>query len=64
MTEADPFRRPEGGPKPTPVELDGPNVNSTFDAPLRPDALKAHEAAIRKHLQERRPGGDPPPRAS
>ncbi|HEX3911524.1 MAG TPA: hypothetical protein VHW67_12580 [Solirubrobacteraceae bacterium] len=56
MTEADPFHRPEGGPKPTPVKFDGPNVISTFDAPPKPDAVRAHEAAIRKHLQGRRPG--------
>ncbi len=61
MTEADPFRRPEGQPKPTPVKFDGPNVISTFDAPPSAAAVKAHEAAIRKHLQDRRPGEGPPP---
>jgi hypothetical protein len=58
MTEKDPYRRP-GELEPTKVQLKGPNVTSTFDTPPRPDAVKAHEAAIRKHLRER-PPGDPP----
>jgi hypothetical protein len=60
MSEEDPFRRGRGELEPTSAELDGPNVISTFDAPVRPDAVKAHEAAIRKHLQDRRPDGAPP----
>jgi hypothetical protein len=63
MTEADPFRRPEGQPKPTPVKLDGPNVISTFDAPPSAAAVKTHEAAIRKYLQQRRPDESSPPGA-
>jgi hypothetical protein len=59
MTEEDPYRRP-GDLEPTKVQLKGPNVTSTFDTPPRADAVRAHEAAIRRHLQDRRPGGDPP----
>jgi hypothetical protein len=53
MGEDDPFKGPEDI-EPTRVPLKGPNVNSTFDTPPRPDAVKAHDAAIRKHLQGRR----------
>jgi hypothetical protein len=57
MIEEDPYDR-VGDPKPTKVQLKGQNVKSTFDTPLRPDALKALHAAIRKHLHGRRPGDD------
>lgn len=62
MTEEDPFH---GGDdlEPTKVQLKGPNVNSTFDTPPRPDAVRAHEAAIRRHLRSRLQGEDPPARA-
>jgi hypothetical protein len=56
MSEADPFRRQGGEPKPTTIKLDGPNVSSTLHTPPRADALKAQDAAIRKHLKRR--GGD------
>jgi len=59
MTESDPFRRIRRL-KPTKVQLKGPNVKTTFDKPLHPHAVKAQVAAIRKHLQSRRPGGGPP----
>jgi hypothetical protein len=57
--EEDPYDGP-GELEPTKVQLKGPNVTSTFDSPPRADAVKAHEAAIRKHLRDRRRGGDPP----
>ena len=59
MGEKDPFRR-EPRPEPTKMQLKGPNVTSTFDTPPRPDAVRAHDAAIRKHLRERRPDEQPP----
>lgn len=59
MTEEDPYRR-SGDLEPTKVQLKGPNVTSTFDSPPRADAVKAHEAAIRKHLRDRRADGSPP----
>lgn len=40
--------------EPTRVPLRGPNVNSTFDTPPRPDAVKAHQDAIRRHLRDGR----------
>jgi hypothetical protein len=59
MSEADPFRERDGEPKPTTVKLDGPNVKCTLHTPPRADAVKAHEAAIRKHLKGRRRGDGP-----
>lgn len=59
MTEEDPFPGPED-PRPTRIQFNGPNVISTFDSPPRPDAVRVHEAAIRRHLQGRRPGEGPP----
>jgi hypothetical protein len=38
----------------TRVPLKGPNVISTLDTPPRADAVKAHDAAMRKHLQDHR----------
>lgn len=64
MAEEEPLR-PREEPEPTKVPLSGPNVTSTFECPPRPDALRAHDAAIRKHL--RKPAGEdagedaPPP---
>ena len=59
MSEAQPFK--EGaGREPKLHPLKGPNMISTFDCPPRPDANKVHDAAIRKHLQDRRPPKDPP----
>jgi hypothetical protein len=52
MAEDEPLRGGEDM-EPTRVPLKGHNVLSTFDLPPRPDAVKAHEAAIRKHLQDR-----------
>jgi hypothetical protein len=54
MSEEQPFKGAEGiEPKLHPLK--GPNVISTFDSPPHPDAVKAHDAAIRKHLQDRKP---------
>jgi hypothetical protein len=60
MTEEEPFK---GGEEiePTRVPLKGPNVISTLDTPPSADAVKVHDAAIRKHLQDRRAQQDPPP---
>jgi hypothetical protein len=44
--------------EPTKLPLRGPNVVNTFDTPPSPDAVKVHDAAIRKHLQDRRPRED------
>ena len=55
MIESNPFEDPREKLGRTKVELRGPNVTSTFDTPPRPDALKAQQAAIRKHLHERGP---------
>jgi hypothetical protein len=54
MAEEEPLRGSEDM-EPTKVPLTGPNVISTFDLPPHPDAVKAQDAAIRKHLQDRRP---------
>ncbi|HEY4811241.1 MAG TPA: hypothetical protein VIH71_09310 [Solirubrobacteraceae bacterium] len=59
MTEEEPRRGPEEM-EPTKLPLRGPNVVSTFDTPPSPDAVKVHDAAIRKHLQDRKPRQDPP----
>lgn len=59
MAEEEPVRGGEER-EPTKVPLTGPNVTSTFDLPLRADAVKAQKAAIRKHLQDRRSPHDPP----
>ncbi len=59
MTEDEPFRSAEDM-EPTKVPLKGPNVLNTLDTPPHPDAVRAHDAAIRKHLQERKPRQDPP----
>ncbi len=60
MTEEEPFKGAEEM-EPTRVPLKGPNVISTFDTPPRADAVKAQEAAIRKHLQDRRSRQEDPP---
>jgi hypothetical protein len=59
MTEEEPFEF-AAEMEPTIVELRGPNVLSTFDTPPRADAVRTQEAAIRKHLEDRRPRGDAP----
>jgi hypothetical protein len=59
MTEDEPFDG-AGEMEPTKVQLKGPNVLSTFEVPLSADALRAQDAAIRKHLQDQRRGDDPP----
>jgi hypothetical protein len=59
MNEEQPFKDDEDL-EPTFVPLRGPNVISTFDTPPHPDAVKAQDAAIRKHLQDRKPRPDPP----
>lgn len=56
MSESDPFRDAHRQRMQcTPHSLRGPNVTSSVDRPPRPDALRAQRAAIRKHLDERRP---------
>jgi len=57
MTESDPLHG-FGELEARKLQLRGPNITSTFDTPLRADALKAQDAAIRKHLQDRRTGAD------
>jgi hypothetical protein len=59
MTEEEPFKGAEEM-EPTRVPLKGPNVISTLDVPPRPDALKAQDAAMRRHLKDRRSEQDPP----
>ncbi len=60
MTEEEPLKGAEEM-EATKVPLKGPNVISTFDSPPHPDAVKAHDASIRKHLQKRKPPpGEPP----
>jgi len=53
MSEDEPLKGAEDM-EPTRVPLKGPNVISTLDTPPHPDAVKAHDAAIRKHLQDHR----------
>ena len=58
MGEDEPFKGSEEM-EPTRVPLSGPNVTSTLDTPPSPDALRAQDAVIRRHLQDRRPPRDP-----
>jgi hypothetical protein len=60
MTEHDPFEDAREKLECTKVQLRGPNVISSFDMPLRPDALEVQKAAIRKHLHQRRADRDRP----
>jgi hypothetical protein len=53
MTEERPFRD-SGDVEPTTLPLNAPNVISTLDTPPHPDAVRAHDATIRKHLQDRK----------
>ncbi len=57
MTEEQPFKDP-GELEPTTLPLNAPNVISTLDTPPSPDAVRAHDAAIRKHLQDQKPPED------
>ena len=59
MTEDEPFKGAEEI-EPTRVALKGPNVISTLDTPPRPDAVRAQDAVIRKHLEGRRSRRDRP----
>jgi hypothetical protein len=54
MTEEQPFKD-HGEMAPTTLPLNAPNVISTLDTPPHPDAVRVHDAAIRKHLQDRKP---------
>jgi hypothetical protein len=54
MTEEQPFKD-AADMEPTLLPLRAPNVISTLDTPPRPDAVRVHDAAIRKHLQDRKP---------
>jgi hypothetical protein len=61
MTEAQPFKDADGmEPEPTRLPLKAPNVISTLDTPPHPDAVRAHDASIRKHLRDRKPREDRP----
>jgi hypothetical protein len=60
MTERNPFEDGRKKLERTSINLSGPNTTTTFDTPLRPDALKVQKAAIRKFLHERRLGGEQP----
>ncbi len=59
MTEDEPYRGADEM-EPTRAPLNGPNVISTLGVPPSPDALRVQEAAIRKHLRDRRSGQNPP----
>jgi hypothetical protein len=59
MTEEEPFKGSEDI-EPTRAPVKGPNVTSTLDTPPSADAVKVHDAAIRKHLQDRRSQQDRP----
>jgi hypothetical protein len=58
MTEETPFGGAEEM-EPTKAPLKGPNVTSTLDTPPHPDAVRVHDAAIRRHLQDK--GSQPSP---
>jgi hypothetical protein len=60
MAEYEPLEDRERELEPTEAPLKGPNVISTLDSEPSPDAVKAHEAAIRKHLKDHRAAQDPP----
>ncbi len=60
MAEYEPLEDRERELEPTEAPLNAPNVISTLDSQPSPDAVKAHEAAIRKHLKSHRPAPDPP----
>ena len=59
MTEEQPFSAHEEI-EPTKVSVRGPNVLNTLDAPPKPDAVRAQDAAVRKHLKGRFRRQDPP----
>ncbi|HEX5852461.1 MAG TPA: hypothetical protein VFY36_05160 [Solirubrobacteraceae bacterium] len=60
MPEYEPFKGREKKLEPTEAALKGPNVISTLDSEPHPDAVKAQDAAIRRHLKGQRPAQDPP----
>jgi len=62
MGEEEPFRGDEEI-EPTRLPLRGPNVMCTLDTPPSPEALRAQEAAVRRHLENRRPEQPDPPGA-
>jgi hypothetical protein len=64
MAEYEPFKGREEKLEPTEAPVKGPNVISTLDTPPRPDAVKAQDAAMRRHLKDRRPLQDPPDAAA
>ena len=53
MSEEHPFNGP-GELEPTTLPLKAPNVLHTLDTEPHPDAVKAHDATIRRHLQNRK----------
>jgi hypothetical protein len=59
MSEEQPFKDADEM-EPTKLPLKAPNVISTLDTPPHPDAVRAHDASIRKHLQDRKPREDRP----
>jgi hypothetical protein len=60
MGEYEPFKGRDRKLEPTEMPLKGPNVISTLDTPPHPDAVRAQDAAIRRHLRDRRAPQDPP----
>jgi hypothetical protein len=61
MGEYEPFKgREQHKLEPTEAPLKGPNVISTLDTPPHPDAVRAQDAAIRRHLKDRRAQQNPP----
>jgi hypothetical protein len=59
MGEYEPFKGRERKLEPTEALLKGPNVVSTLDTPPHPDAVKAQDAAIRRHLKDHHAPHDP-----
>jgi len=60
MSEYEPFKGREQKLEPTEMPLKAPNVISTLDTPPHPDAVRAQDAAIRRHLEDRQSPQDPP----
>ena len=59
MGEYEPLEGSDRRLEPTEAPLKGPNVNTTLDTEPHPDAVKAQDAAIRRHLRGQRPPQDP-----
>ncbi len=63
MGEYEPLEGPERKLEATEMPLKAPNVISTLDTPPHPDAVKAQDAAIRRHLKHPQ-GPQAPPEAA